>query len=90
MDRTQLKFKLNQLVDELDDDHCPQFAEVINALSPCYRNKDLFGVLITANELSHEKSLLALNAKEEQVHDLLMFMVDALVIAENKRGPWVN
>jgi hypothetical protein len=76
--KTAMKVKMAELIDKLTDDQLEHFSYALEQVANCYLNSASRGALLIANEYDETQSLVAINASEIQISEMVVFMADAM------------
>lgn len=73
-----LKAKMVEIIDKLTDDQLEHFSYAIEQVADCYLYSTSHGALLIASDSDESQSLVALNASENQISEMVVFMADAM------------
>ena len=77
-DKEAMKARMSEIIDQLTSDQCEHFAYALEQVASCYLSPSSHGALLIANEKDESQSLLAINASENQISEMVVFMADAM------------
>jgi hypothetical protein len=91
LSKTAIKAKMAEIIDKLTVDQQVHFAYAIEQVASCYLNSYSHGALLIANENDESQSLVAINASEIQISEMVGFMAEAICSRESQvRNKYVN
>jgi hypothetical protein len=76
--KADMKMKLTEIIDKLTEDQLEHFSYALQQIANCYLNSTSHGALLVANESDESQSLVAINASENQISEMVVFMADAM------------
>ena len=76
--KSSIKAKMAELIDRLKDDQLEHFSYALEHVASCYLNSTTHGALLFANATDESQSLVAINANENQISEMITFMADAM------------
>jgi hypothetical protein len=83
--------KLAEIIDKLTEDQLEHFSYALQQIANCYLNSSSHGALLIANETDESQSLVAINASENQISEMVIFMADAMQGRQPlPRGIYIN
>ena len=86
-----LKLDLCQLVDRLSLAQRQHFHHAVQQVADCYLKPEQHGALLINSTAEASQSLVAINASNEQVTEMLGFMSQVIgQAAEPSRSPYLN
>lgn len=78
--------KLTEIIDKLTEDQLEHFSYALQQIANCYLNSTSHGALLIANESDESQSLVAINASENQISEMVVFMADAMQSHQSLTG----
>jgi hypothetical protein len=84
--KTAMKAKLAEIIDKLTVDQLEHFSYALEQVANCYLNCRSHGALLIANESDDSQSLVAINASENQISEMVVFMADAMQGRQSSSG----
>lgn len=84
--KTSMKAKMIEIIDKLTDDQLEHFSYALEQIANCYINSTSHGALLIANESDESQSLVAINASENQISEMVVFMADAMQRRQSSAG----
>ena len=78
LSKTAIKAKMAEIIDKLTIDQQMHFAYALEQVASCYLNSYSYGALLIANENDESQSLVAINASEMQISEMVGFMAEAI------------
>lgn len=78
LSKTAMKTKMAEIIDRLTVDQLEHFTYALDQVASCYLNSSNHGALLIANENDESQSLVAINASEMQISELVGFMAEAI------------
>jgi len=78
MSKTTIKTKMAEIIDRLTVDQLEHFSYALEQVANCYLNSTSHGALLIANESDESQSLVAINASEDQISEMVVFMAEAM------------
>jgi hypothetical protein len=86
-----MKARMSEIIDRLTPDQCDHFAYALEQVANCYLSSSSHGALLIANETDESQSLVAINATEMQISEMVGFMAEAIQDRRsNTHGLYVN
>lgn len=76
--KADMKVKLTEIIDKLTEDQLEHFSYALQQIANCYLSTSSHGALLIANESDESQSLVAINASENQISEMVVFMADAM------------
>jgi hypothetical protein len=76
--KTTMKAEMAAIIDKLTDDQLEHFSYALEQVANCYFNSTSHGALLIANDSDESQSLVAINASENQISEMVVFMADAM------------
>ena len=77
-DKESMKARMSEIIDRLTPDQCEHFAYALEQVASCYLSPSSHGALLIANEKDESQSLVAINASEMQISEMVGFMAEAI------------
>ena len=77
-DKKAMKARMSEIIDQLTPDQCEHFAYALEQVASCYLSPSSHGALLISNEKDESQSLVAINASENQISEMVVFMADAM------------
>ena len=77
---------MSEIIDRLTPDQCEHFAYALEQVASCYLSTSSHGALLIANEMDESQSLMAINASEIQISEMVGFMAEALQESQSSTG----
>ena len=77
-DNEAMKARMSEIIDRLTPDQCEHFAYALEQVASCYLCASSHGALLIANEKDESQSLVAINASEMQISEMVGFMAEAI------------
>lgn len=77
-DKEAMKARMSEIIEKLTPDQCEHFAYAIEQVACCYLNSSSHGALLITNEKDESQSLVAINANEMQISEMVGFMAEAM------------
>ena len=77
-DKEAMKARMSEIIDRLTPDQCEHFAYALEQVASCYLSPSSHGALLIANETDESQSLVAINASEMQISEMVGFMAEAI------------
>ena len=90
-DKEAMKARMSEIIEKLTPDQCEHFAYALEQVASCYLSSSSHGALLISNETDESQSLVAINASEMQISEMVGFM--AAVIEDRQAslsGKYVN
>ena len=84
-DKEAMKARMSEIIEKLASDQCEHFVYAIEQVASCYMSPSSHGALLIANESDESQSLVAINASEMQISEMVGFM--AAVIEDHQASP---
>lgn len=84
--KADMKMKLTEIIDKLTEDQLEHFSYALQQIANCYLNSTSHGALLIANESDESQSLVAINASENQISEMVVFMADAMQSHQSLTG----
>ncbi len=78
LSKTTMKVKMVEIIDKLTVDQLEHFSYALEQVANCYLNSTSHGALIIAYDSDESQSLVAINASEEQISEMVVFMAEAI------------
>jgi len=85
-DKKTIKTRMSEIIDRLTPDQCEHFAYALEQVASCYLSTSSHGALLIANEMDESQSLMAINASEIQISEMVGFMAEALQESQSSTG----
>jgi hypothetical protein len=76
-----MKARMSEIIGKLTPDQCEHFAYALEQVASCYLSPSSHGALLIANEKDESQSLVAINASEIEISEMVGFM--AVVMRKN-------
>ena len=76
--KATVKATLAEIIDKLTDDQLEHFSYALEQVANCYLNSTSHGALLIANGSDESQSLVAINANENQISEMVVFMAEAM------------
>lgn len=73
-----IKARMSEIINQLTSDQCEHFAYALEQVASCYLSSSSHGALLIANETDESQSLVAINASEIQISEMVGFMAEAI------------
>ena len=77
-DKYKLQSKVTEIIGSLHEDQYEHFSQVLERLAGCYLNDAMHGVFLIADETKHTQSLIAINADDQQIDEMVNIMSETL------------
>lgn len=77
-DKEAMKARISEIINQLTPDQCEHFAYALEQVASCYLSSSSHGALLIANETDESQSLVAINASEIQISEMVGFMAEAM------------
>lgn len=77
-DKEAMKARMSEIIDRLTPDQCDHFTYALEQVANCYLSSSSHGALLIANETDESQSLVAINATEMQISEMVGFMAEAI------------
>lgn len=78
-------------IDKIADDQLEHFTVAIKQMLDCYVDQNCCGALIVANESIRKQTLIAINADEDQIEQLIDRISSSMTPpAQSRAGKYVN
>jgi hypothetical protein len=77
-EKYKLQSKVTGIIASLHEDQYEHFSQVIERLAGCYLNNDMHGVFLIADDKAHTQSLIAINADDQQIDEMVNIMSETL------------
>ena len=77
-DKDTMKARMSEIIEKLNPDQCEHFAYALEQVASCYLSPSSHGALLIANEKDESQSLVAINANEVQISEMVGFMAEAI------------
>lgn len=77
-DKEAMKARMSEIIDRVTQDQCEHFAFALEQVASCYMSQSSHGALLIADESDDSQSLVAINASEMQISEMVGFMAEAL------------
>ena len=90
-DKEAMKARMSEIIGKLTPDQCEHFTFALEQVASCYLSSSSHGALLISNETDESQSLVAINASEMQISEMVGFM--AAVIEDRQAslsGKYVN
>lgn len=84
-DKEAMKARMSELIEKLTPDQCEHFTYALEQVASCYLSSSSHGALLIANEKDESQSLVAINASEIQISEMVGFMAEAM--QDQRSGP---
>lgn len=90
-DKEAMKARMSEIIDRLTPDQCEHFTYALEMVANCYLSSSSHGALLIANDTDESQSLVAINATEMQISEMVGFMAEAIQDRRsNTHGLYVN
>ena len=86
-DKETMKARMSEIIEKLTPDQCEHFAYALEQVASCYLSASSHGALLIANEKDESQSLVAINASEMQISEMVGFMAEAI---SNHKQSWAG
>jgi len=73
-----MKTRMSEIIEKLTPEQCEHFAYALEQVASCYLSSSSYGALLIANESDESQSLVAINASEMQISEMVGFMAEAI------------
>ena len=83
-DKEAMKARMSEVIDRMTPDQCEHFAYALEQVASCYLSPSSHGALLIANETDESQSLVAINASEMQISEMVGFMAEAISVHNPK------
>ena len=83
-DKESMKARMSEIIEKLTLDQCEHFAYALEQVASCYLSTSNHGALLIANEKDESQSLVAINASEMQISEMVGFMAEAISVHNPK------
>jgi hypothetical protein len=87
-DKEAMKARISEIIDRLTPDQCEHFTFALEQVANCYLSSSSHGALLIANETDESQSLVAINASEMQISEMIIFMAE--VMQKTTNGSYLN
>ena len=77
-DKEAMKARMSEIIEKLTPDQCEHFVFALEQVADCYLSASSYGALLIFNETDESQSLVALNASEMQILEIVGFMAKAM------------
>ena len=77
-DKEAMKARMSEIIEKLTPDQCEHFAYALEQVASCYLSASSHGALLISNETDESQSLVAINASEMQISEIVGFMAEAM------------
>jgi hypothetical protein len=77
-DKESLKTRISEIIEKLTPDQCEHFSYALEQVASCYLSSSSHGALLISNETDESQSLVAINASEMQISEMVAFMAEAI------------
>ncbi len=84
--KAEMTTKLAEIIDKLTEDQLEHFSYALQQIANCYLNSSSHGALLIANETDESQSLVAINASENQISEMVVFIADAMQGSQSAPG----
>ena len=84
-DKEAMKARMSEVIDRMTPDQCEHFTYALEQVASCYLSSSSHGALLIANEKDESQSLVAINASEIQISEMVGFMAEAM--QDQRSGP---
>ena len=74
------------IIEKLTDDQIEHFAYALEQVASCYLSSSSYGALLITNEKDESQSLVAINASEIQICEMVGFMAEAMQVQHSSPG----
>lgn len=86
-----MKIKLTEIIEKLEVHQLEHFSYALEQVANCYLNSSNHGALLIANDSDESQSLVAINASESQISEMVGFMAEAICDSKlNCSKPYLN
>lgn len=90
-DKEATKARMSEIIDRLTPDQCEHFTYALEQVANCYLSSSSYGALLISNETDESQSLVAINATEMQISEMVGFMAEVIQDRRSKtHGLYVN
>lgn len=76
--KNKMKARMSEIIDQLASDQREHFTYALEQVASCYVSASSHGALLISNETDESQSLVAINASEVQISELVTFMAEAI------------
>ena len=83
-DKEAMKARMSELIEKLTPDQCEHFTYALEQVASCYLSSSSHGALLISNETDESQSLVAINASEMQISEMVGFMAEAISVHNPK------
>lgn len=77
-DKESMKTRISEIIEKLTPDQCEHFSYAMEQVANCYLSASSHGALLISNEKDESQSLVAINASEMQISEMVGFMAEAI------------
>lgn len=77
-DKEAMKARMSEIIDRLTPDQCEHFTYALEQVASCYLSSSSHGALLISNDTDESQSLVAINASEMQISEMVGFMAEAM------------
>ena len=77
-DKEAMKARMSEIIEKLTPDQCEHFTYALEQVASCYLSSSSHGALLISNETNESQSLVAINASEMQISEMVGFMAEAM------------
>lgn len=77
-DKEAMKARVSEIIEKLTRDQCEHFTYALEQVASCYLSSSSHGALLISNETDESQSLVAINASEIQISEMVGFMAEAM------------
>lgn len=85
-DKEALKARMSEIIDKLTPEQCEHFTYALEQVASCYLSASIHGALLISNDTDESQSLVAINASEMQISEMVAFMAEAMLGQNSSPG----
>lgn len=85
-DKETFKNRISEIIEKLTPDQCEHFSYALEQVASCYLSSSSYGALLITNEKDESQSLVAINASEIQICEMVGFMAEAMQVQHSSPG----
>lgn len=89
-DKEDIKDRISKLIEVLSPEQCKHFTYALEEVANCYISQSSHGALLIYNDSDESQSLIAINASEKQIAEMVGFMADAMRSQHSSSRMYVN
>ena len=78
LSKIAMKARMSEIIEKLAPEQCDHFSYALEQVASCYLNASSRGALLISNETDESQSLVAINASEMQICEMVGFMAEAM------------